>query len=280
MRPSLTFLAVACLLGAPGCGSRTGLLVPDLVSEGNPSDMTPAAECADAGATPVYVVSDQGNLFSFDPATANFGRIGHLDCASQAMPFSMAVARTGFAYVVYNNGQLFQVSTANASCTRTPFVAGQQGFSSTFGMGFSANAPAPGETLFVASDGINVLGTIDLDTWALNDVGTIPSQSELTGTRSGELFAFVGTPAGTTEIARLDKSSGAPTETWPLPFAMGGGWAFAIWKGVFYTFTGDVLGSGSTIVNRFDPNTRQVQTVAKLNEQVVGAGVSTCAPEN
>ena len=64
----------------------------------------------------------------------------------------MAVDRTGIAYVVFSpSGELFRVSTATAACEPTPFVSGQGGFSSTFGMGFSGDTDG-GETLYVAGD--------------------------------------------------------------------------------------------------------------------------------
>ena len=57
----------------------------------------------------------------------------------------------------------------------------------------------------------------------------------------------------------------------------GNAWAFAFWGGDFYMFTApDVAGS---IVQRFRPSTGAITHVADYPERIVGAGVSTCAPE-
>jgi hypothetical protein len=56
-----------------------------------------------------------------------------------------------------------------------------------------------------------------------------------------------------------------------------GGWAFAFWGGDFYTFTAP--GDTSTVVQRFRPSDGTVVQVASLSLVVVGAGVSTCAPQ-
>ncbi len=60
----------------------------------------------------------------------------------------------------------------------------------------------------------------------------------------------------------------------------GGGWAFGFWGGEFYLFTTNTTDpSLSSIVTRFDPGDQSQVTVASLPETIVGAGVSTCAPQ-
>src|SRR5579864_1067885 len=94
---------------------------------------------------------------SFYPPTATFTTIGHIDCSAPSgfEPFSMAVDRTGIAYVLYANqdqsaSALFRVSTATASCRSTPFAPRQGGFGPVFGMAFVKDRTGAGETLFVA----------------------------------------------------------------------------------------------------------------------------------
>jgi len=62
--------------------------------------------CPDAGATFVYVVTEEFELMSFYPPTGAFTAIGTLDCpvatngsGSPFTPFSMAVDKSGIAYV-------------------------------------------------------------------------------------------------------------------------------------------------------------------------------------
>ena len=86
-------------------------------------------DCPDADATLVYLVSAQNELFSFYPPTVTFTSIGTLVCPARPneTPFSMAVDRKGKAYVVFTDGNLFQVSTSTAACIATPFAVGQLG---------------------------------------------------------------------------------------------------------------------------------------------------------
>jgi hypothetical protein len=55
------------------------------------------------------------------------------------------------------------------------------------------------------------------------------------------------------------------------------GYAFAFWGGQFWVFTSS---TNQTIVTNFDPATRtETPTTMWTNIEVVGAGVSTCAPQ-
>jgi len=58
----------------------------------------------------------------------------------------------------------------------------------------------------------------------------------------------------------------------------GGSWAFAFWGGDFYTFTAQDLNAGS-VVTRFRPSDGSIVQVGHTAESIVGAGVSTCAPQ-
>ncbi|MCL2448481.1 MAG: hypothetical protein FWD17_06000, partial [Polyangiaceae bacterium] len=160
----------------------------------------------------------------------------------------------------------------------TPFVPGQNGFVTRFGMGFASNAPAAGETLYVAASG--QLATIDTNTFALRVIAQSPVlySAELTGTDSGQLYAFF--QSSFTAIAQVDKTTGYVPQLWTFNLPFNDNWAFAAWKGAFYTFTGlDPQQQLGTVVNRFDPSTDTLTPVSVLEpDAVVGAGVSTCAP--
>jgi hypothetical protein len=54
-------------------------------------------------------------------------------------------------------------------------------------------------------------------------------------------------------------------------------YAFAFWGGDFYFFTS--MGGGSSTVTRYHPDDDSLKVVATLDRTIVGAGVSTCAPE-
>lgn len=100
---------------------------------------------------------------------------------------------------------------------------------------------------------------------------------ELTGTGDGRLFAFYALRSGSA-IVQIDKQTARPVAETPLPdVVQGNQWGFGFWGGDFYMFTGQ-RGQGSD-VGRFRPSDGTVTVVARLSEDIVGAGVSTCAPE-
>ena len=310
---------VAVLGGAvASCGSRTGLFGegsgvgtvtegPHTLTEAGadgtidatdtgldvlpPIDVMPKpdvdrTDCPDADATFIYVVTQQQELFSFFPPTLTFKLVGNLVCPvpSGVTPFSMAVDRRGVAYVLYEDGTLFRVSTATGACTATPFAVGQNGFQ-TFGMGFASDFGGAAERLYVSDndfDGtLRGLGFIDTTTFQLSFLGPYGAdirRSELTGTGDGRLFAFwpdnvAGNGAHLTE---LNKASGAVLAQTNLPVGdVNDAFAFAFWGGDFWIFTGS---GGPSNVSRFRPADGTTTTPTTHPSTIVGAGVSTCAP--
>jgi hypothetical protein len=313
---------------AVACGARTGLLLPEpppdageeagpqdssvdtLVGFDAPQDVFDAPEedaeavdtsfpdvspidlCPDAGATLVYVITEQSDLYSFYPPTLEFQRIGTISCMTgSGEPFSMAVDRRGIGYSVFEDGTLHLIDMATAACKDTTFVPDQHGFD-TFGMGFVANSNVgdAGETLFVAEGNVTTtprpnslgLGTIDVTSLALTFVApfTPPNPGpELTGTGTGELYGFYTNQAGTgSHIIQIDPATGNQLQDFPLVAGQpNDGYAFAYWGGVFWVFTTD--DGVTTTVTRFDPISKSESDVTTLGEGIVGAGVSTCAPQ-
>ena len=337
--------AFAGVVVIAACGSRSGLLVTGPNEEpGPPQGEQPAAsgddggssspadaavrrdalppidalapaptvmnDCPDAAATLVYLVSQKNVLMTFYPPAVTFTTIGTISCpASQGLqPFSMAVDRTGIAYVLFadngeTRGELFRVSTATASCRPTGFVSGQQGFAATFGMAFVKDLRGGGETLYVAEGGPlqpgasagggcgagTRLASVNTNTFALNLIGTVNPvvcSPELTGTGAGSLFGFYALDPNDSAIGQINLSTARLTSESRLagvallgsqgPSTFGA-WAFGFWGGDFYTFT-DKTGTGS-VVTRFRPTDGSVATVGQTTETIVGAGVSTCAPQ-
>jgi len=308
VRPCALFLggplAGLLLVGAmASCGARTELYVwphpdaapdvykhveagPDVIEEDAfpPLDATkPDAYTLDCPSeTFVYVVSTDDSLLRFDPPSATFTTIAKLVCpANGSHPFSMAVDRKGTAYVEYDNGMIFAVSTSTGACTTTKYIPDQLPPFGNFGMGYATIGDGPDEQLFIAADQPGTLGMIDtLDAFDVSPVAEISpmiSYAELTGTGGGRLYAYYafGFNDGS-YVAELDKTTGAIIgQDYLANVDRGIGWAFAFWGGDFWLFT---TPSGQATV-KYDPATKTSVVVAQYSSAIVGAGVSTCAPQ-
>lgn len=240
----------------------------------------------------VYVLSLEGDLYSFAPAEKKFTKIGPLDCTSddgtRLTPISMAVDRHAVAWVNMRPGgfipgqdALYEVDTKTAKCTPSG-VVGSMG-----GMGFSTNeGSTEDETLFVlGGDGFgSSLMKVDFAKSKLETISDVESEElgELTGTGDGRLYGFLlGEPLG---LAAVDKSTTALSKRVELPgikTPRAPMYAFSFWGGDFYVYTAtDTSASKTTTVARYRPSDGSLDTsyMTSIGFHIVGAGVSTCAP--
>jgi hypothetical protein len=255
-------------------------------------------DCLDPSDTYIYLISYTEELYSYDPAAGIFRDIGTVDCPTfYDNAFSMAVDRKGTAYVLLYNqagtdpaqGGLYKVSTKTAKCESIPsYVSGQQNFQ-VYGTGFATNGGGPSETFYVQGAGDfgsgTGLATIDTDTFDLTLLGNSTPPifgGELTGTGDGRLFGFFFYESDQTSflLGELDKTNGqllSQTPVTGIPMN-NGGFSVAFWGGDFYFFT--VPDGMSTIATRYRTSDQSYLDVATLsNARIVGAGVSTCAPQ-
>ena len=244
-------------------------------------------DCA-YGAEWVYLVDASYHLIRFEPDSLQMTEIGTLSCpgAGPGTPFSMSVDRNGIAWVLYNGGRIYQVSTDDASCQATDFVPRQAGFE-LFGMGFvSLAAGSNEETLYIAGGpasgvglGDSVLGYID-ERLTVHRVADLVGSPELTGPGEGQLWGFFP-DTSPPSVRQIDKETGAMPvvhELTTLGSVSAQAWAFAAWGGRFYIFLQRQADS-STHVWRFDPSDGSLtDVIPDTGYRIVGAGVSTCAP--
>lgn len=299
MKPARVILLGATAL-ALACGARTALIVPeyeDASVDGSPDvrdgardrgmdapeeppefpDVPIIGMCPDAGETLVYLLGASNELYSFYPPTLTFHNIGTIGCTGNSTPNSMAVTRTGIAFTSFHDGNLFQISTLNAACKPTTYVPNQHNWI-TYGMGYVA-APDGGETLYVGGRSPpGGLGSIDTTTFKLNFIANFnPLESdicELTGTGSGELYGYC--PQGNnSHLIQIDPATAKVLSSHTFSFDIGNAYAFAFWGGDFWIFHG----SGQSTVTKYDPLTKMESTATTAPILIVGAGVSTCAPE-
>ncbi|HTJ80266.1 MAG TPA: hypothetical protein VL400_01045 [Polyangiaceae bacterium] len=289
-----TFACLAVLLVACGDGSSDSAATGSGGSGSGPSSgsFTTSGSgqnedgCVDA-ARSVYLLGKGRELVRFDPGAMTFDQVGEVACPVSGgpavgvpTPFSMAVDRGGIAWVLYSDGTVYKVDVTDASCTSTEFVPNQLEAFELFGMGFVTDTKdGSSETLYVSSyspgDGI---GKIDADL-AIRRVGfydKLPGAAELTGTGDARLYGFFAD--NPPRVARIDKGSADILQSVDLPDTqIGAAWAFAFWGGAFWLFTAP--DGGSSRVDRLDAATFDLtEAKADIGLQVVGAGVSTCAP--
>jgi len=237
----------------------------------------PAEDDCDHTSDLVYVIDRQDEaLYLFDPTDQSFDLVGELDCTMWGTPGSMAVSRDGFAYVRYSDDSVYAVDLVTLECRPTSFSAG---FGS-FGMGYATDAADTWrDALYIATS--TNLATLDTGSWSASMVGGIPSQAELSGNADGELWAFLPleVPA---ELVELDKSTSQILQKhrlngFPNPLDIDT-FAFATWGGEFWLFVRTYGMGNTTDVYRVDASGNLSMAAPDTGMDVVGAGVSTCAP--
>jgi len=248
----------------------------------------PLPECAEE-TKDVYVIAEDNSLYLFHPPTLEFKSKGLLRCPTGgATPTSMAVDRSGKAWVRHSDGSVWKVSTQDLSCEPTAYHPQDESFIK-FGMGFATESKGgSAETLYVSDSGGAGLGKIDTKKHTLTYIGPYTGDlagttSELTGTGDGKLYGFFVTQPA--QLAEISKATGDIISSKVLDGVYAGtAWAFSFYGGDFYIYTNAAstglprndLGSK---VTRYRPSDGSI-TVVKENVgfRIVGAGVSTCAP--
>ncbi len=124
------------------------------------------------------------------------------------------------------------------------------------------------------------LAKIDTATLTLTPVGMydkLDARAELTGTGDARLFgAFEGTPYDVAQIEKTDAKILSEAMQTAINYAPDtSNFAFAFWGGDFWLFVGP---GTSTDVFHYVVSTGVTTKVKTVSFEIVGAGVSTCAP--
>ncbi|MBK7823890.1 hypothetical protein [Nannocystis sp.] len=245
----------------------------------------------------IYVLSSTGSVWSFDPTDTSFDFITDIVCGGMSETFSMGVSRKGRAWVQYVTGDLFTVDLKDpGTACKDPGFNNTDPLFPNFGMAFVANSvDDPCDKLHAHSaidpgligPDVGALGVIDPKTLVLSEIASIDyAWGELTGTGDGRLYAFQG--QAPPHIAEYDKATGEVLGTWPLPgLENPDAFAFASWGGDFYLFMThpDDFGVGLSQVIHvdFDESDGAGKAITTIVDEapirIVGAGVSTCAPQ-
>lgn len=235
--------------------SATGVAtqVAEGTSSGSSESSTGQQSCACAPGTDlVYVISDGGELWSFDPETESFELVGPIACGG-FRPFSMAIDRDGRAWLLLLDDiphaaiakGLFTVDINDPSDCQA--VAYTEGLFGVFGMSFVDNPPpSTCEQLFVHSysgqgpfaegSEIGMLGRLDGGD-ALQVVGrTDFDGAELAGTSQARLFSLAGSDP--VKLVEYDRESGEEVSRLEVDGVdKTSASAMAFYGGDFYLFT-------------------------------------------
>lgn len=313
MRPVLRWAALGAGIAAValGCGRRgpngdaQGGDAGDAGDDEEASSPPADAGTGDAGlvgdgatvsncapeASLIYLVSEELTLYSFDPTKNVVTPLGSVDCAGGIYANSMAVDRSGTAWINYGDDSLWKVSVKNPQCEATGFIPNQQGVG-LFGMGFASKSPGSNdEQLFICDLSGGGLGYIDLTNMTLLRLGPFTGDlagraADLSGTGDARLFGFfAGSPlgdAGSAEIAQIDPNTEGPVAEYPLPtIDTGSDWAFSFYGGDFYLYTADKYNANApdSTIWKYSPGDGGLSVVqSQLTFRIVGAGSSTCVP--
>jgi hypothetical protein len=233
-------------------------------------------------------------VYGFSPP-GTFSEVGLLDCITNgvAAAAAMAIARDGLAYILFSDGELFQMDTTQfpmlemggpggtIPCMVTTHMPGLGG-DVAFGMAY-VGTPDAGEMLYAIPSNASELDIIDpqmLDLGALGPLGPVNvAGASLSGTSDGRLFAFYGAGGGSA-VAQIDPSLRKETALTAFPgLPLGSASAIAFFGDVLYLFTAPSTATSSSITQFDTLDSTAVTTPMSINEEIiVGAGVSTCAP--
>jgi hypothetical protein len=197
----------------------------------------------------IFVLSDEGEIWTYDPLGNAFARISSPPCTKNKTPFSMAVDPVGRAWVLLADDRDIQRITLDDPpvCEDPGYTPDSGGFG-LFGMTFaSASGTNQCVTLYLHSysgsgpfgegPGVGALGAADPNLLVPSEIAKLDfNGGELAGTGDGRLFAFAG--ANPAKLIEYDKSDGAVVELTRLSdFWKTNASAFAFFAGDIYFFT-------------------------------------------
>ena len=242
-----------------------------------PEEPAPEDDCVESSDLIYTVDKNTQNMYLFDPNSSSFSLLGSLPCDDwgwEGDPGSMGVSRNGFAYVRYSGGLLYEVDLTDLSCRESRFSEHNFG---AYGMGYATNhGNTWQDQLYIANN--DTIASLNVQDGQYRTIGHMPSQSELTGNADGELWAFLPLeqPA---KLVQVDKNNGNIVESISISsFSLQDldTFAFAYWGGDFYLFVR--LYGQSTNVYKVEKDGTQTMVLQDSGLNIVGAGVSTCAP--
>jgi hypothetical protein len=187
----------------------------------------------------------------------------------------MAVDRFGDAWMFFSEGgEMYRVSTLDASCVLTSYVDPIGYGTLVRGMGFTSRAA--GEDLYIPEHALG-LSKIELPCMKVKSTGVLTEKAELSGGPDGRLFHFTGNPKAILSEIELATTTLQPVRAFP---ELDGATilAFSRYAGKFYFYTSPSWEMTSR-TTEYDPETDEVTIRdADIGFTVIGAGQSICVP--
>jgi hypothetical protein len=212
-----------------------------------PPDAGPLCGCRSGlHASRIFLLSDDAELWTFDPVSGVFDFFVGPVCATSETPYSMAVDPAGRAWILYaETRRILDIDVnALAACEDSGYLPTLREFP-LFGMSFLRRDDCArlyalsynGEGPFAEGEDLGVLGVMEGDPPRMRALApTDYNGGELAGSGDGRLFAFAGVmPA---KLVEYDPDDGSVIEIFPLEgFSKTNASAFAFFGGDIYFFT-------------------------------------------
>lgn len=196
--------------------------------------------------TRIFLLGDEGELYTYEPLTDTFEYVLGPVCASSGRPFSMAVDPAGRAWIQDGPSRRIQRIDVNAlgACEDSGYLPTNEAFplfgmsfvqrgacASLFGLSYSGDGP------FTEGPGLGQVGVVEGDPPRMRSLATVDyNGGELAGTGDGRLFAFTGVEPA--KLVELDPDTGAVLEVVTLDGVdKTNASAFAFFSGDIYLFT-------------------------------------------
>ena len=193
------------------------------------ADTDPCACAPGAHNDRIFVLSDDAELWSYDPMTDAFELVTPVRCGGSTRAFSMAVDALGLAWMLFADTEdifTIDVNDPGVACLDPGYVPGREGFG-LFGMSFATDTALDacadlymfsysGDGPFREGPDLGQLGALDPDALTVRTITSVDFDGgELAGTGDGRLFAFAGDEPS--KLIEYDKDNGEVLDVTELP---------------------------------------------------------------
>jgi hypothetical protein len=219
-----------------------------------------------------YLISQDSQLYTFDPPTLATHRLGALDCPTSAVPWTLTASSSGAVYVLYMDWRIYDVDPATLECTATRYAPGQLSLGGSDAITVSPDEDG-GERLYVygqTDGGQTVLDVTDLTSFVLSEVGAVsPTPSEFPLDVRADPFGRIFGLGSAGSFDQIDRETAALVAEDMTSFSSGPSWALLTYNDAIYFFDGGQ-------VSQYDLATKKVTPVGSVGITVVGASAAPC----